>query len=178
MAGRFLRDSILTSKRVDALSAPAEVFYRRLISVVDDYGRVEADPLLLRVWCFPLRVDRTREADIVRWLTECETADLIALYVVDGKKYLQLHRLGEPRAKKSKCPPPPNLRASESICAQMKANVTDAPPSSSITTSPSVTTSPPPNPPKGGEGIPDKSAKSRRLRGTLGQKLVQARGGS
>ncbi len=48
MPNRILREGILTSERVNLLSWEAEVFYRRLMSVVDDYGRFHAHPALLR----------------------------------------------------------------------------------------------------------------------------------
>lgn len=96
----------MTSDRVNALTAPAEVFYRRVMSVVDDYGRFDGRPGLLRVSCFPLRVDAVREADISRWITECVMAGLIALYAVDGKNYLELQDFKQQQRAKSKYPPP------------------------------------------------------------------------
>jgi hypothetical protein len=44
MPNRELREGILTSERINALTFPAEVFYRRLMSVVDDFGRCPAHP--------------------------------------------------------------------------------------------------------------------------------------
>jgi hypothetical protein len=124
MPHRILRESILTSDPVDKLSMPAEVFYRRLMSVVDDFGRFDARPSILRAACFPLRIDKVREADISRWLTECETAGLIALYAVDEKTYVLYHKVATPRALTSKYPNPPEtcaqVRASESRCAQVR----------------------------------------------------------
>src|SRR5688500_8623628 len=107
MPNRILRTEILTSESVDKLDFPAEVFYRRLMSVVDDFGLYDARPPVLKSALFPLKGATIREADIPRWLAECEKAGLIALYSVDGKPYLELHKLGEPRAKKSKYPLPP-----------------------------------------------------------------------
>jgi hypothetical protein len=80
MPTRLLREGILSSERVDLLDAPAEVFYRRLMSKVDDHGLYDARPSILRASLYPLRVDRVREADILRWLAECESARLIALF--------------------------------------------------------------------------------------------------
>lgn len=127
MPNRILRDSILTSDKVDLLDPPAEVFYRRLMSVVDDFGRFDARPSILRAACFPLRIDKVREADIPRWLAICEKAGLILLYEVAGKPYLVLLNIGAPRAQSSKYPNPPpeitsriHLRADEIICAQTR----------------------------------------------------------
>ena len=107
MARRWLRDTILTSESVDKLEPPAEVFYRRLMSVVDDYGRYDARPAILRAACYPLRLDKIRETDISRSLAACQSAGLIALYEVESKPYLVLLKLGEPRAVSSKFPRPP-----------------------------------------------------------------------
>jgi hypothetical protein len=87
---RLIREGILTSERVDLLDAPAEVFYRRLMSKVDDHGLFDARPSILRSSLYPLRVDRVREADISRWIAACEKAGLIALYEHAGKPYLQM----------------------------------------------------------------------------------------
>ena len=90
MPTRLLREGILTSDRVDQLDPPAEVFYRRLMSKVDDHGLYDARPSILRSSLFPLRVDRVREADITRWMAACQKAGVIALYQHDGKPYLQM----------------------------------------------------------------------------------------
>jgi hypothetical protein len=138
--GRILREGILTSEPVNSLSAHAELFYRRLMSVVDDFGRYFANPQILRSACYPVQVDRVREADISRWLTECETAGLILLYEVDGKKYLIYLKTDEPRAKFSKFPePPPELAR---ICAHMRPYSN----ASSNSNSKSNTRGKPPNP--------------------------------
>lgn len=90
MPSRLLREGILTSERIEQLDAPAEVFYRRLMSKVDDHGLYDARPSILRSSLYPLRVDRVREADITRWIAACEKAGVIALYQHDGKPYLQM----------------------------------------------------------------------------------------
>lgn len=136
MPMRLLRDGILDSERVCSLSYPAEVFYRRLMSAVDDFGRFDGRATVLRSRLYPLQIDKVREADISRWIAECEKAGLIALYSVSGKQYILFHNLGSPRAKESKYPAPPqdkatqkapesiceHLKASESICAHVKAD--------------------------------------------------------
>lgn len=90
MPTRLLREGILSSDRVDQLDYGAEVFYRRLMSKVDDYGLYDARIAILRATLYPLRVDRVREADISRWIAACEKAGLIALYQRDGKPFLQM----------------------------------------------------------------------------------------
>lgn len=130
MPSRIIREGILTSERINSLSFPAEVFYRRLMSVVDDFGRFDARLSMLRASCYPLKVDVVREADISRWIAECEKAGVIALYAAnragvsrwiaacekagaavsgDEKPYLLLVDFRQQvRAKDSKFPHPPN----------------------------------------------------------------------
>jgi hypothetical protein len=109
MPNRIVRDGILTSVRVDRIAdQPAtEVFYRRLQSVVDDYGIYHAHPSLLRAALYPLRIDRTSDSDIASHLEVCVSAGLILLYSTDGKDYVQLLDFRQrTRAMKSKFPQP------------------------------------------------------------------------
>lgn len=87
---RLIREDIITSDRIDQLDFPAEVFYRRLMNKVDDYGLFDARPSILRTSLYPLRVDRVREADIARWIAACDKAGVIALYEHGGKPFLQM----------------------------------------------------------------------------------------
>jgi hypothetical protein len=108
MPNRIVRDGILTSEPVNSLSEAAENFYRRLINVVDDYGRYSANPTLLRAACYPLKLDQVREEAIEDRLAECERVGLIETYVVDGKRFLHLRNFRQQvRAKASKYPNPP-----------------------------------------------------------------------
>lgn len=106
MPSRILREGILSSDRVNALSVEAEVFYRRLMSVVDDFGRFDGRPSMLRVSCYPLRVDAVHETDITDWIVECATVGLIVVYIVDGKPYLEVQEFKQQERSKSKFPPP------------------------------------------------------------------------
>lgn len=117
MPNRILRDGILTSLRVDALSEGAELFYRRLMSVVDDYGRIEAHPVLLVSKCYPFRASKITPTHITKWLTECcgstpmagsdgkQLPPLITAYTVNGAQYLQINNFGQ-RERHSKFPSP------------------------------------------------------------------------
>lgn len=108
MPNRILREGILTSPRIAKLSWPAEVFYRRLHSVVDDYGRYHAHPMLLRAACYPLQLDKVSDSDIGKWMRETAEAALVRVYPAeDGKDYLELLDFRQQvRAAKSKFPPP------------------------------------------------------------------------
>jgi hypothetical protein len=104
MPVRILREGILTSERVDQLSPEGEVFYRRLLSVVDDFGRYYANPKLLRSACFPLK-EKLESEQVLKWVDECVRAGLIIVYQHEGKDYLEVERFGQQvRAKKSKFP--------------------------------------------------------------------------
>lgn len=109
MPNRVIREGILRSWRVNALSEQAEVFYRRLMSVVDDYGRYEADPSVLRAGLYPLRINRVSDEDVLKWLGECTAGDepLIELYAVKGIEYLTITGFHQRlRNMKSNCPAP------------------------------------------------------------------------
>lgn len=91
------------SEKVNGLTVHAERFFVRLIMKVDDYGCFYANPPLVKASCFPLLLDAVREADISRWMAECQKAGLIVLYEADGKRYLQIidfkQRMDKARAK-------------------------------------------------------------------------------
>lgn len=90
MPTRLVREGILDSDRINQLDWPEEVFYRRLMSKVDDYGLFDARPAILRTTLYPLKVDRVREADISRWIAACVKAGVLALYSHGGKPYGQM----------------------------------------------------------------------------------------
>lgn len=98
----------------------SEVFFRRVLSIVDDYGRYEANPLLLRSKCYPLQVDAVKQSDINKWLAECQKAGLLILYfgVMAGKtkRFLQIVNFGQQTRTPSKFPSP------DDKCSQMIAN--------------------------------------------------------
>lgn len=107
MPNRIVRDSILASEAVCSLDWAAEVFYRRLMSIADDYGRCEAMPQLLRARCYPLQTDAIKIENILAWLAACREAKLIRLYSVGGKNYLEINKFGQQIRSASKCPEPP-----------------------------------------------------------------------
>lgn len=127
MPSRLLREGILDSEAVNSLTPPEEVFYRRLMSVVDDFGRFDGRPSVLRSRLYPLKIDDVREADISRWIAAAVKAGLIALYSHDSKPYILFGKLGSPRNAKSKFPdPPPDVqRAIENSCFQLKTDAND-----------------------------------------------------
>ena len=102
MGNRMLRDWT-DSDKINKVSVHAERFFTRLIMKADDYGCFHANPSLLKANLFPLLLDSIREADLIRWMAECQKAGLIVLYESKSKKYLQIldfrQRLDKARAK-------------------------------------------------------------------------------
>lgn len=106
MPNRIIREGILTSQRMAKLGWPEEVFYRRLLSVVDDFGRYYADHGMLRAACYPRQLSKVSDPDIGKWLRACADAALVRVYPAqDGESYLEVLDFGQQvRAKKSKFP--------------------------------------------------------------------------
>ena len=110
MPNRILREGILTSAKLAQLGWAEEVFYRRLMSVVDDFGRYYADVGLLRAACYPRQLNKVSDSDVGKWLACVQKAALVRVYPAeDGESYLELLNFNQQvRAKKSKFPHPPD----------------------------------------------------------------------
>lgn len=104
------------SDKIDIISIQAEVFFVRLIMKVDDFGCFYADPRLLKANLFPLKLEKIREADILRWTAECQKAELIVLYEHTSKRYLQIKDFRQRLDKaKSKYPLPDSAEVQEIV---------------------------------------------------------------
>jgi hypothetical protein len=118
---RILRDGILESRAVSALTPMAELLYRKLMSVVDDYGRWHGDAALVRSRCYPLCPEQRSVEDVERDLVEISTprfgTELVTRYIINGKKVLQINNFGQRQRSASKFPTPP-----ADNCAQMPAD--------------------------------------------------------
>lgn len=107
-AGRMLKETIRTSKTVNALSDFQFRVWAYLITYVDDYGRGSADPELLKGLVFPRRKGVT-EKQIKDALTVLANTGMITLYQVDGESYLYFPKWEQHqriRNKMSKFPAP------------------------------------------------------------------------
>lgn len=114
MPSRILREGILTSPRMAKLGWAEEVFYRRLHSVVDDFGRYYADVGLLRAACYPRQLNKVSDSDVGKWLRACADAALVRVYQVGGEEYVVVLDFGQQiRAKKSKFPDVPSECAAD-----------------------------------------------------------------
>lgn len=122
MPSRLLREGILDSDAVNTLTWGGEVFYRRLMSVVDDYGRFDGRAAVLRSRLYPLKISSVSEADVSSWLAECQMAGLVSRYSVEGRPYILFHKLGAQQRTKAKFPGPSSeadLRAPVNNCEQV-----------------------------------------------------------
>ena len=126
MPNRIIKESICTSDSIDKLSWFEEVLFYRLIVNCDDYGRFDGRPAIIKNRLFPLKENLTLKAvsDAINMLA---SAELVTLYVFEGKPYLYLPTWNEHqnvRAKKSKFPAPDdNVHTSDCKCMQMYADV-------------------------------------------------------
>jgi hypothetical protein len=167
MPRRFLKPGLLTSRKWDSVSWLAQSFYVRLIPLVDDYGRYEAAPTLLRSHAFPLRED-IRTGQVHDLCRELAGAQLAYFYKADGKEYLSLTEWTEKiRADKSKYP------QYDDKCEQLYADVCKCFPSPSPSSDPIPVLDPrPPDPTRKRErvrlhGIPSSVAEVMAAGSTL-----------
>jgi hypothetical protein len=122
MPDRVVRAGINTSEKVDLLSDSAEVFYRRLMSCVDDYGRYDGRPTILRAAIYPLRLDRVSDDDVLKWIYECESAGLVRHYIVSGKPYIEILAFNQRTRSASKFPAPEDACQQSAVNCQQDAN--------------------------------------------------------
>lgn len=116
MPNRDLKESNRRSASLQLLSDAAERLWYRLITAVDDYGRLEADPEVVFTTCFQRVPKGWSIAKVATCLQELSTlhpegqSPLIALYQVQAKTYLQVCTAWlyiRRRAEHSKYPEPP-----------------------------------------------------------------------
>ena len=122
MPSRIIKETIIISESLTAISAEAERFFWRLVVKADDFGLYYGDPRILASLCFPQKPPS--EQKIRSWLNELVREDMVGTYTApeDGKKYLKLLNWGkcqQTRAKSSKYPEPSSF---DSKCKQANGN--------------------------------------------------------
>ncbi len=129
MPNRILKESITTSCEVDNLTAEEERLFYRLIVVCDDFGRMDGRLPIIRAKCFPLKLDKIKDKDVSGWLQGLARHELITLYDVGGKPYIQMSTWSkhqQKRAQHSKFPSPDDGVISNDItCKQQKSKFTE-----------------------------------------------------
>lgn len=100
---RYLKPGIRDSESIDSLSPMAECLFYRLLVTVDDFGRYDGRPAMVRAHCFPIKAISNDQCSAL--LDELVSSGLVSAYVVEGKPFLQVSKWDNvPRAKESKFP--------------------------------------------------------------------------
>ena len=108
MPNRIIKESIARSEKISNLTDFQFRLWVHLITYVDDFGRGDARPAIIKGSCFPFR-ERLANKDIEKGIAELADAGCVGLYKVDGKPYLYLPNWDEHqrmRNKVSKFPSP------------------------------------------------------------------------
>lgn len=124
MPNRIIKESLLISESYHKLTLFERDLFVRLIVAVDDYGRFDARPAIIKGRLMPLE-GRVSLQKIAQGLETLEKKGLIQLYEREGCPYLWLtgwERHQNIRAKRSKYPAPEDVNASASNCTQMQAD--------------------------------------------------------
>lgn len=111
MAARVIRGEINRSKSLARVSLQANLTFRALLLAVDDFGRGEADPEILKADLF-LRQQDVTPAMVYGWVQELDREGCLRLYQVGGVEYVcfpnwEKHRGKSKRAGTSRFPAPP-----------------------------------------------------------------------
>jgi len=88
MPNRVVRVGFLTSARVNRLSDASECLYHRLLLAVDDAGRLEGAPEIVKARTYPRSNRQVSQVD--KALRECVDVGLVIVYECRGERYLQL----------------------------------------------------------------------------------------
>ena len=124
MPTRYLKAGIRDSDLIDSLAPLSESFYYRLLVTVDDFGRFDARPAMIKAQCFPIK-ESVSAKTCSEMLMDLVGAGLILIYEVDGKSVLQMCKWDNvPRAKVSKYPEnPTDVCIPHTVVCELNANV-------------------------------------------------------
>ena len=124
MPNRIIKESLLISESYAKLTLFERDLFIRLIVAVDDYGRFDARPAIIKGRLMPLE-EKVSQQKIAQALEALAAKGLIEIYEKGGRSYLWLtgwERHQNIRAKRSKFPEPEGLHTSASNCTQMQAD--------------------------------------------------------
>ena len=106
MPTRYLKPGVRDSEAIDRLTPLAETLFYRLLVTVDDFGRGDARPAMVKAQCFPIKESVT-PSKCAQLLDELAKSGLIVVYQADGKTCLQMLKWdNKPRAAESMFPAP------------------------------------------------------------------------
>lgn len=84
MPSRIIKETIIISESLTAISAEAERFFWRLVVKADDFGLYYGDPRILASLCFPQKPPS--EQKIRSWLNELVREDMVGTYTALGRR--------------------------------------------------------------------------------------------
>ena len=167
MPQRFLKPGITTSPKWNSVGWMAQSFYIRILTLVDDFGRFDGHPQILRSYALPLGDPDGQDIPVQTIVSICEqlhAKGLVLFYRINGKEYLQVLNWKEnARAASSKFP------QFDSHCEQMFAGENKCYPPSSSSSLPVPRSSPSPSP----SPSPDSSVASATERAAAAAGLGQ-----
>lgn len=117
MPTRYLKPGVRDSEAIDSLSPLAENLFYRLLVTVDDFGRFDSRPAMIKASCFPIKesVSINKCKDLI---DELARNGLVSVYLANGKNVLQMSKWDNvPRQKESKYP------AMSDTCIQVHTDV-------------------------------------------------------
>ena len=93
-SGRMLRESIVDSKKLAAVTDSAAHLWFKLLVVVDDFGNFLADPAKIKAACY-LRKPGTKPSRIKQLRDELLKVGLLTRYEADGEEFIHFERFGD-----------------------------------------------------------------------------------
>jgi len=85
---RTIKPEFWTDEKVGEMSIPARLLFIALLNQSDDQGNLLCSLKQIKIHAFPY--DNFNNDQIVTWLMECVSQDLLRLYVINGKSYLHI----------------------------------------------------------------------------------------
>lgn len=126
MPNRIIKESICTSESLANVSIGGNLLFDRLTTKADDHGCFDARVKIIRGGVFPLMMEKVRENDIEKWLTELQAVDCIRLWNhANGVRYGVFPNFSDHQTVRSlhkrKTPTPPD-EVLASNCMQVHAD--------------------------------------------------------
>jgi len=134
MPNRIIKESILTSRKLNALDGDAESFFYRLLVSADDYGCFFAEADVLGGKLYPRR--RMDDSKIIAMRDRLVEVGLAYLYQHDGELYIAINQWAEHqrlRQTRRKFPEPTAENIISGNLPQSAANCGNIPPRAHVT---------------------------------------------
>lgn len=107
MPKRLTPETWIHDESFNSLSLPAEVFFRRLWTLADDYGNFYGEPATLRARVFPMYAADVNLDAITAYVDMCVEAGLLIRYTHNSAQYVHILNYGQQIKSRPKFPLPP-----------------------------------------------------------------------